>query len=121
MQRPTTGEISHVVGGNDVLQAMVSLPGTFGELTDSVFEQLPKAERVDFVSDSYQPLSIKDVERCRRGMSAPHIAKGSSAKVPWETGRSFSLIPRTRNTCLSFFLKSGRSINLLQNYMEGKQ
>ena len=82
MQRPTTGEISYVVDGNAVIQSIVSLPGTFGELADSVFEQLPKAERVDFVSDSYQPLCIKDVERSRRAMSAPHIVKGSSTKVP---------------------------------------
>lgn len=79
VQRPTTGEISYIVDGNAVLQAMVSLPGTFG---DGVFEQFPKAERVDFVSDSYQPLSIKVVERSRREMSAPDIVKVSSTKAP---------------------------------------
>ncbi|KAK3728506.1 hypothetical protein QZH41_002367 [Actinostola sp. cb2023] len=72
VQRPTTGDIFYVIDGNALLQAMVAIPSTFGDLADSVFEQLPKVHRVDFVTDSYHPLSIKEVERSRRGTSAPH-------------------------------------------------
>ena len=41
------GEIV-IVNDNAVLQAMVSFPGTFVELADIVFEQILKAERIDF-------------------------------------------------------------------------
>ena len=41
------GEIV-IVNCNTVLRAMVSFPGTFVELVDSVFEQILKAERIDF-------------------------------------------------------------------------
>ncbi|KAK3745436.1 hypothetical protein QZH41_005085 [Actinostola sp. cb2023] len=82
VQRPTTGDIFYVIDGNALLQAMVAIPSTFGDLADSVFEQLPKVHRVDFVTDSYHPLSIKEVERSRRGTSAPHLVRGPLTKVP---------------------------------------
>ena len=61
---------------------MVSLPSTFGELAEYVFQQLPRAQRVDFVTDSYHPLSIKGLERSRRDSSQAHLVKGPSTKVP---------------------------------------
>ncbi|KAK3735621.1 hypothetical protein QZH41_007397 [Actinostola sp. cb2023] len=65
VQRPTTGEIFYVIDGNALLHAMVAIPSTFGDLADSVFEQLPK-----------------EVERSRRGTSAPHLVRGPLTKVP---------------------------------------
>ena len=37
---------------------------------------------MDFVTDSYLPLSIKGIERQRRGSSQPHLIRGSLTKVP---------------------------------------
>ena len=65
-----------------MLQAMVSLPSTFGELAEYVFQQLPRAQRVDFVTDSYHLRSIKELERSIRGSSQAHLVKGPSTKVP---------------------------------------
>ena len=81
-QRPTVGFQCYIVDRNTLLQAMVSLPSTFGELAGYVFQRLPRAQRVDFLTDSYHPRSIKGVERSRRGSSQAHLVKGPSTKVP---------------------------------------
>ena len=81
-QRPTVGSPRYIVDGDALLKAMVSLPSTFGELADYVFQQLLRAQRVDFVTDSYHPRLIKGLERSRRGSSEAHLVKGPSPKVP---------------------------------------
>ena len=81
-QRPNVGFQCYIVDGNALLQAMVSLPSMFGELAEYVFQQLPRAERLDFVTDSYHSRSIKGLERSRRGSSQAHLVKGPSTKVP---------------------------------------
>ena len=87
-QRPTVGFQCYIVDRNALLQAMVSLPSTFGGLTEYVFQQLPRAQRVDIVTDPYHPRSIKGLERSRRGSSQAHLVKGPSTKVPrdWKKG-----------------------------------
>ena len=72
----------YIIDGNAAQQAMTSLPSTFGELAECVFDQLPRAQRVDFVTDSYHPCSIKGVKRSRRGSAKAHLVKGPSTKVP---------------------------------------
>ena len=52
----------HVIDGNAILQSLTAIPGTFEELAESVFNQLPKSERVDFVTDTNKQLSIKSYE-----------------------------------------------------------
>ena len=47
----------------------MALPNTFGELTENLLAQLLMVQCVDFVTDSYHPLSIKGIERARRGSS----------------------------------------------------
>ena len=39
----------------------------FEQLAEKVFDQLPHAKLVHFVSDSYNSTSIKNIERNRRG------------------------------------------------------
>ena len=46
-----------------------SSSATFGELADVIFDQLPKTERVDFVTDRHIPCSIKENEGLLRGTS----------------------------------------------------
>lgn len=87
-KRPTQGTTSYIMDGNALLQAQVALPGTFGELAESLFKQLPhNSQRVDFVTDSYLPLSIKGLERARRGSANAHLIKGPLTKIPrnWKT------------------------------------
>ena len=53
---------SYIIDGNALIQAQAGIPATFGELADVIFDQLPKTERVDFVTDRYIPCSIKENE-----------------------------------------------------------
>lgn len=87
-EAPTTlTSTSYIIDGNALLHAQMSLPTTFGELAENIFRQLPKVQRVDFVTDSYHYMSIKGIERERRGASEAHIIKGALTKVPrdWKT------------------------------------
>ena len=70
-----------VIDGNALLQAMTHLPDTFEEL-ECVFKCLPKAQTVHFVTDSYHPRSIKDMERHRRGQTKAHVLGGPKTKLP---------------------------------------
>ena len=89
---------------NALLQAMVSLPSTLVELPEYVFQQLPRAQRVDFVTDSYHPRSIKELERSIRGSSQTHLVKGRSTKVPRDWKKFLRNEENKRRLC-SFLLK----------------
>jgi hypothetical protein len=79
-EKPCAEKNISIIDGNAMFQ--VALPSTFGELTDSLFAQLPNVSRVDYVTDSYFQNSIKSMERNRRGTSASHLFKHSATKVP---------------------------------------
>ena len=49
--RPSRQNSSYIIDGNALIQAQAGIPATFGELADVIFDQLPKTERVDFVTD----------------------------------------------------------------------
>lgn len=55
-------KFSYVIDGNAMLQGMVAIPSTLGEFAERVMEQLPRAPRVDFFTDSYLPHYIKGIE-----------------------------------------------------------
>ena len=57
----------YITDGNAMYYAQVALPSTLGELAEYLFEQLPKEKRVVFVTYSYHTLSVKGIERDRRG------------------------------------------------------
>ena len=75
-----------VLDGNAVIQSLVHLPETFGELALMIFNCLPKAKSVHFVTDSYHDDSIKNVERSRRGCSSTLLIGGPSTKMPHDFG-----------------------------------
>ena len=81
-EKPDRSSNTYVIDGNALYQSQVSLPTTLGEFAESVFDQLPKEPRVDFVTDSYHTKSIKATERNRRGSSAAYLIQGPSTKVP---------------------------------------
>ena len=62
-----TNDAVEVANGNALLQSLPNLPDTFEELSVVVFSLVPKAPRVDFVTDTYLPMSIKSLEMGRRG------------------------------------------------------
>jgi len=53
-----------VVGGNAILHSFAHLLETLGDLAWTVFQLLPKGHVMHFVTDSYQPCSIKDAAKC---------------------------------------------------------
>ena len=87
VEKPAVATNSCIIEGNALLQAQVHLPDTFGELAESAFRQLSDVPRVDFVTDSYFPQSIKSLERERRGASQAHLIKGQNITLPrdWKT------------------------------------
>ena len=60
---------SSIVDGNATFHELMNVPATFGEVAERLFNSLPKSTRVDFVTDTYMPHSIKDIERQRRAAS----------------------------------------------------
>lgn len=79
---PKLEDSVYIIDGNAVLHSLVDIPPTFVQLAKKVFDILPKVPRIDFVTDTYKQLSIKEFERARRGQSPAYIIKGSSTKVP---------------------------------------
>ena len=72
----------HIVDGSAIIHALSDVPATFGGVAKKVFDKLPKAKRVDFVTDSYKEHSIKTAEHKRRGESEQFIVKGPLTRVP---------------------------------------
>lgn len=81
-ERPPLSTVSYVIDGNALYQAQMNLPNTFEELAATIFDQLPKTQRLDFVTDSYWKLSVKSLERARRGCGKAHLIGGPRTKVP---------------------------------------
>ena len=94
---------NYVIDGNALMHAQVALPDTFGELAIKMFDQLPKVPRVDFVTDSYFPLSIKNIERKRRGSDKAHLIKGPLTKVP-RNWKSFLSSEENKQNFIKFLL-----------------
>jgi len=78
---------AHVVDGNALIRSLVSLPATFDELAALIFRILPKCRSLHFVTDSYYPSSIKDIERKWRGTSSPYVIAGSRTKMLCDFGQ----------------------------------
>jgi len=72
----------HIIDGNVMLQALTQIPQTFEELAQRIFVQLSNTTHVDFITDTYQPQSIKNVEMDRRGTSQEFLIQGPSTRVP---------------------------------------
>ena len=99
-----TKDITYIIDGCALLQAQVALPTTFEELAESILDQLPKVELVDFITDKYEALSVKAIERMRRGSTNPHLINGSLTKIPrdWKACLSCN---QNKQSLISFLLK----------------
>ena len=98
----------HVVDGNALLHAMVHLPETFEGLATSVFNSLPRADTVHFVTDTYLDNSIKQTERLRRGCSSTYLIGGVKTKLPRDF-KTFLLSPENKHQLLEFLLTEWQS------------
>ena len=71
-------DVVHIVDGNAVLQSLTLIPDNFEDLADAVLSLLPKFGWVDFVTDTYKPMSIKSFERRRRAL----LLSGPKTRTP---------------------------------------
>jgi len=55
---------------------------TVSYVVATIFDQLPKTQRLDFVTDSYWKLSVKSLERAQRECGKAHLIGGPRTKVP---------------------------------------
>ncbi|KAJ8030514.1 hypothetical protein HOLleu_26961 [Holothuria leucospilota] len=88
-----------VVDGMAHVQSMQVIPDTFGELAEAVLSQIcglavtNKCSRVDFVTDRYDSVSIKNFERSRRAQSGSQMFKiySGDQKTPRQFKKFLSL------------------------------
>lgn len=106
--KPTVDESICAVDGNALLQSLINLPDTFGQLAHHVFKCLPKCEIVHFVTDSYKVNSIKQLERDRRGQTGGYSVGGPLTKVPNDF-KSFMLNSSNKQQLIRFILSEWRS------------
>ena len=107
--RPPLDTVSYIVDGNALFQAETALPSrpTFEELAASIFEQLPRTQQVDFITDSYWELSVKSLERARRGVGQAHLIKGPHTKVPRDW-KQFLCNDENKRQLTNFILETGQ-------------
>jgi len=79
---------AYVIDGNHYFHSLIGLPDTFGQLAKKVLDSLPEAKRVDFVTDSYKPDSIKG--RQSRDVSERFFVRGEHVKIPRDFKKFFS-------------------------------
>lgn len=79
-----------IIDGMALIQALNNIPATFGELANTILDQVIKlalkyrCSRVDFVTDRYPVISIKNLERSRRAAAGTQIFHiyGKEQKTP---------------------------------------
>ena len=82
-----------------MLQTIKDVPQTFGDLAEQILQMIvncaraSQATRIDFVSDRYPAVSIKNLERSKRALSGVTRIRigGSSQKVPRQFKKFLSL------------------------------
>ena len=99
-----------IIDGNAFLRSLVRLPETFGEMAKLVISTLPKGKSVHFVTDSYQPDSIKQAERLRRGTSTTFLIGGPLTKLPKDFS-AFMLNAGNKLQLVKFLLNEWKSVH----------
>ena len=88
-----------MLDGMVVVQTMKDVPQTFGILAEKIIQRIinsarsSNASRVDFISDQYPTISIKNLERNKRAESGSTLVKicSQSQKVPRQFKKFLSL------------------------------
>ena len=89
--------IAYVVDLRALVRTITNIPGTYEELTLQLIRLLPTGYKcVDIVADTYREVSIKDLERRKRGCADKILIWSAKSKVP----RNFSEFCRTEKTKL---------------------
>jgi hypothetical protein len=90
VDNPTELEKAYIVDAMAMIQTMIEIPDTFGELATQLLLKIvnmavfSNSKRIDFVCDRYPRQSIKDLERNRRAASGVQVIRiyGEQQKTP---------------------------------------
>jgi len=106
------------VDGNAHFQAIGHLPDTFEELALQVFNTLPKVTVIHFVTDTYKSISIKSLERNRRGSSVSYLIQGPKMKLARDF-KSFLLNSDNKQQFIKFLLSEWQA-DKYSNIIKGR-
>lgn len=109
----------YVIDGNAIFQALTQIPHTFGELAEHIFVSLPNTTRVDFVTDTYQEHSIKNIERDRRGTSQEFLVHGLLTRVPRDF-KKFLCNSSNKKQLINIILKAWKG-DVYASRLKGRQ
>ena len=93
-----------------ILQALTNIPPTIADLADQVFSVIMHMEsnavRIDFVADRYPEVSIKGLERLKRGLTGSLIVRlgGGAQRCP-KQWKKFVSRGENKEALISFFVK----------------
>ena len=108
-----------LLDGMALLQTLKDIPDTFGDLAEKVVRIIistakkAQGNRVDFVSDTYPKVSIKDIEREKRSMSGVTRIRigGATQKVPRQFKKFLSL-GENKKALIEFIFQHMTSLDL---------
>ena len=79
---PKIEECISVIDGLAYFQALTNIPETVGELAEIVLSRFPKCSRIDFATNTYLDVSIKNIERQRSCCGDTFLRRGPKTKIP---------------------------------------
>ena len=82
----STNETVVIEDGNATFHCLTDIPGTFAEISEKTFDMMSNCHNVIFSTDMYKPLSVKTMERIRRGTSNKLLIGGPNNQL---IGKSF--------------------------------
>lgn len=121
VDRKTNEEQTVIIDGNALLHSLTSIPETFGQLAEKIFNLLPNTKSVHFVTDTYNHNSIKCPERLRRAVSQakPLLMCGQSTKTP-KDWRAFLSREENKRNFINFLLTSWQE-NKYAEYLSSRE
>ena len=97
-----------IIDGMALLQSMKNVPATFKEIANTVLKALMirNARRIDFVTDRYPDISIKNTERNRRTVEGLLLVKitGGNQRRP-QQWKKFLAHGKNKSTLIEFLLE----------------
>lgn len=79
---PDSDSTTVIEDGNAIFHCMNNIPNTFGDIAEKTFDMASKGKNMIFSTDMYKPLSVKTMERARRGTSSRLLIGGPKTRKP---------------------------------------
>ena len=117
--KPKYGECMVIDKGMALVQSLVGLPSTFGDLAVKVLCLFPPSKTVNFISDSYRAVSIEASESTLHGQLETFLLKGPAAKIPKEW-KTFPSNNRNKIYLVELILSEWKKKKNAQSFLTGK-